>query len=381
MPAGAKILELSGKTLIPGLVGMHEHMYYPTPGGGAAMYGQHTFSFPRLYLAGGVTSMRTTGSVETYSDLETKKLIDAGKMIGPKMHISGPYIEGPDALGVQLHQLKDAEEARKMAEYWMDTGVTSFKVYMHITRAELAAVVKAAHARGIKVTGHLCSIGFNEAAVIGIDNLEHGLSVDTEFYSQKKPDECPGQKEIRSELISLDVASPRVQEMIRNLVSHKVAVTSTLPVFETFVPNRAPLQKRILEAMAPQARIAYLQQRSLISDGAATSPWPVLFKQEMQFERAFVQAGGLLLAGLDPTGYGGVIAGFGDQREVELLVEAASRPRMERSSSARWIRSAPSPRENRRTWWWFAETRRKIFPTSRTSKSFSRMALASTRQS
>jgi imidazolonepropionase-like amidohydrolase len=327
VPAGAKVLEMSGKTLIPGLVGMHNHMYYPTPGAGAPMYGQHTFSFPRLYLAGGVTTMRTTGSVETYSDLETKKLIDAGQMVGPKMHITGPYMEGPDALGVQLHQLKDAEDARKMAEYWMDTGVTSFKVYMHITRAELAAVVKAAHARGIKVTGHLCSIGFNEAAAIGIDNLEHGLMVDTEFYSQKKPDACPGQKEIRKEMISqLEIASARVQEMIRNLVAHHVAVTSTLPVFETFVPNRAPLQKRILEAMAPQARLAYLQQRSVISDGAAESPWPVLFKQEMQFERAFVQAGGLLLAGLDPTGYGGVIAGFGDQREVELLVEAGFTP-------------------------------------------------------
>jgi len=124
----------------------------------------------------------------------------------------------------------------------------------------------------------------------------------------------------------LEIGSPRVQEMIRNLVAHHVAVTSTLPVFETFVPNRALLQKRILEAMAPQARIAYLQQRSVISDGAAESPWPVLFKQEMQFERAFVQAGGLLLAGLDPTGYGGVIAGFGDQREVELLVEAGFTP-------------------------------------------------------
>jgi len=327
VPAGAKVLEMSGKTLIPGLVGMHDHMYYPTPGGGAAMYGQHTFSFPRLYLAGGVTSMRTTGSVETYSDLEIKKLIDTGQMIGPKMHITGPYVEGPDALGVQLHQLKDAEDARKMAEYWMDTGVTSFKAYMHITRAELAALVKAAHARGIKVTGHLCSIGFTEAAAIGIDNLEHGLPVDTEFYSQKKPDVCPGQKEIRKEMISqLEIGSPRVQEMIRNLVAHHVAVTSTLPVFETFVPNRALLQKRILEAMAPQARIAYLQQRSVISDGAAESPWPVLFKQEMQFERAFVQAGGLLLAGLDPTGYGGVIAGFGDQREVELLVEAGFTP-------------------------------------------------------
>ena len=64
----------------------------------------------------------------------------------------------------------------------------------------------------------------------------------------------------------------------------------------------------------------------MISDGAAKSDWPALFKKELQFEREFAKQGGLLLAGLDPTGYGGVIAGFGDQREVELLVEAGFTP-------------------------------------------------------
>jgi hypothetical protein len=114
--------------------------------------------------------------------------------------------------------------------------------------------------------------------------------------------------------------------MIRDLVAHHVAITSTLPVFETFVPNRAPLDARVLDAMLPEARISYLRRRALISDGAAKSDWPALFKKELQFEREFVKQGGVLLAGLDPTGYGGVIAGFGDQREIELLVEAGFTP-------------------------------------------------------
>jgi hypothetical protein len=114
--------------------------------------------------------------------------------------------------------------------------------------------------------------------------------------------------------------------MIRDLVARHVAITSTLSVFETFVPNRAPLDARVLDAMLPDARIEYLERRSSISDRAATSFWPALFKKELEFEREFVKRGGLLLAGLDPTGYGGVIAGFGDQREVELLVEAGFTP-------------------------------------------------------
>ncbi len=326
-PRGAKVLDLNGYTVIPGLVGMHDHMFYPAPNGPPAMYPEHATSFPRLYLAGGVTTIRTTGSVETFTDLELKHMIDEGQMVGPNMRVTGPYFEGPGAFTLQMHQLKDREDARKTADYWMDEGVTSFKAYMHIRPAELAAVVKAAHARGIKVTGHLCSIGFREAASLGIDGLEHGLVVDTEFYSEKKPGICPNAQAAAREMAEkVEVGSAPVEEMIRDLIARHVAVTSTLPVFETLVPGRAPLTKRVLDAMTPEARIAYLNRRAGISDAAAQSYWPVLFKKEMQFEREFQKAGGLLLAGLDPTGYGGVIAGFGDQREVELLVEAGFSP-------------------------------------------------------
>src|SRR6266702_7126575 len=326
-PDGAQPLDLAGYTVIPGLVGMHDHLFYPAPQGPPAMYPEHATSFPRLYLAGGVTSIRTTGSLEPYADLAIKKAIDEGRMAGPKMHITGPYLEGPGSFTPQMHELRDAEDARKTAEFWMDQGVTSFKAYMHITPDELAAAVKAAHTRGIKVTGHLCSIGFREAAAIGIDDLEHGLAVDTEFFSGKKPGVCPNAQEADKEIAEkLDIESAPVQDMIRDLVAHHVAITSTLPVFETLVPNRAPLTKRVLDAMLPEARIAYLSTRSAISDNAANSFWPALFKKELQFERDFVKAGGLLLAGLDPTGYGGVVPGFGDQREVELLVEAGFTP-------------------------------------------------------
>jgi len=326
IPEGAKVLDLSGRTVIPGLVGMHEHMYYPAPGGPPALYPEHAASFPRLYLAGGVTSIRTTGSIEPYTDLELKRAIDDSKMAGPKIHVTGPYLEGPGAFTIDMHQLKDAEDARRTVEFWIAQGVTSFKAYMNITPEELGAAVKAAHARGIKVTGHLCSIGFREAAALGIDDLEHGLVVDTEFLADKRPGVCPSPAAADKALLSLDVTSGPIHEMIRDLVGHHVAVTSTLPVFETFVPNRAPLDARVLDAMLPEARISYLRRRSLISDSAAKSDWPALFKKELEFEREFVKQGGTLLAGLDPTGYGGVIAGFGDQREVELLVEAGFTP-------------------------------------------------------
>jgi len=326
IPEGAKVLDLSGRTIIPGLVGMHDHMYYPAPGGPPALYPEHAASFPRLYLAGGVTSIRTTGSIEPYADLELKRSIDDGKMAGPKIQVTGPYLEGQGAFTLQMHQLKDAEDARRTVEFWIAQGVTSFKAYMNITPEELGAATKAAHAHGIKVTGHLCSIGFREAASLGIDDLEHGLVVDTEFLADKKPGACPNPAAANKALLTLVVANGPIHEMIHDLVAHHVAITSTLPVFETFVPNRAPLDSRVLDAMQPEARISYLRRRALISDGAAKSDWPALFKKELEFEHEFAKQGGVLLAGLDPTGYGGVIAGFGDQREVELLVEAGFTP-------------------------------------------------------
>jgi imidazolonepropionase-like amidohydrolase len=327
VPAGATVLDLTGHTIIPGLVGMHDHLFYPAPGRGPIpLYSEEAETFPRLYLAAGVTSLRTTGSIEPYTDLELKRAIDEGKMAGPKIHVTGPYLEGEGAFTLQMRQLKDAGDATRTVEYWISEGVTSFKAYMNITPDELSAAIKAAHAHGLKVTGHLCSIGFGEAAALGIDDLEHGLMVDSEFVSKKQPGKCPNQMEISKSLVALDVASDPIQQTLRSLVSHHVAVTSTLPVFEELVPGRGTLDPRVLAALLPESRLDYLTTRARISDSASQSDWPVLFKKEMDFERAFAKQGGLLLAGPDPTGYGGVIAGFGDQREVELLVEAGFTP-------------------------------------------------------
>jgi imidazolonepropionase-like amidohydrolase len=327
-PSDARTIDLSGYTVLPGLVGMHNHMFFPM-GGSPPMYSNMGSSFPRLYLALGVTTIRTTGSVAPYTDLELKRLIDAGRVLGPKMHVTAPYLEGRGSFTPVMHELKDAEDARRMVNYWADAGATSFKAYMNIKRDELRAVVEEAHKRGLKVTGHLCSIGFREAAEIGIDNLEHGLFADSEFVADKKPDQCPGG--VSASLRALDINGTAVQETIRTLVQKNVAITSTLPVFEANAPltqsgigaSSALLNPRVLNVMSTDARVRYLQNRARVP---GDSPAVELIRKAMAFERAFVKAGGLLIAGLDPTGNGGIVAGFGDHRQVELLVEAGFTP-------------------------------------------------------
>ncbi len=329
-PAGAKVLDLTGKTVLPGLIGMHEHLFYTTPGRTGdrlPSYGEMTDSAPRLYLAGGVTTARTAGSLEPYTDLSLKHLIDAGKKPGPKLRITGPYIG--DAMGIvpQLHTLTGPEDAGRTVDYWAEEGATSFKAYMGIKPDELRTAIAHAHARGLKVTGHLCSVGFREAVGLGIDNLEHGIVVDTEFYPGKKPGECPAKEAAEDLAKHVEIDSPAVREMIDDLVRHHVAITSTLAVFEISVPNRPPMGRmsRAQHILAPQGWETYLRTRSLNAEGNDPQE-TVLLRKEMQFERAFVNAGGLLMAGCDPTSFGGVLPGFGDQRNLELLVEAGFTP-------------------------------------------------------
>jgi imidazolonepropionase-like amidohydrolase len=318
-PADAHVFDLARHTVIPGIVGMHEHLFYPT-GGGTPVYGEQAFSFPRLYLASGVTTARTAGSLEPYTDLNVKRVIDAGRMPGPKFWITGPYLEGRGAFTPQMHEITGPDDAVRTVEYWASVGVTSFKAYMNITRADLRAAIDTAHRRGIKVTGHLCSIGFREAAALGIDNLEHGLLVDTEFHPGKQPDVCPPQGATRAGIAKLDIDTAPVREMIADLVKHNVAITSTLAVFEAFDGLRVPLDAHFLDALIPQAADAYRRARP------APNVFLPLLKKELEFERAFAKAGGLLISGADPTGNGGALAGFADLRNIELLVQGGFTP-------------------------------------------------------
>ena len=331
-PSGAQVLDRTGYSVMPGIVGMHDHLYYTASAsvqfsGGeidepGLFVAEIPYTAPRLYLAAGVTTMRTTGSVEPYTDLKIKHRIDVGLMPGPSMDTSAPYLEGPHTRFAQMQELKDADEARHSVDYWSGQGMTSFKAYMNITRDELGAAIQQAHAHKMKLTGHLCSVTWPEAIALGIDDLEHGpVFADTEFVSSKKPDECPSGGSATWSNLAID--SPQVKSLIDNLVSHHVAVTSTLPVFEAMVPLRPPLQSRVIQSMSTESAQSYLTERA---DIPSTSPMASLMRKEMDFEFAFVKAGGLLLAGPDPTGNGGVLPGFGDQREIELLVEAGFTP-------------------------------------------------------
>lgn len=321
IPEGAQQLSLAGKTLLPGYVMLHEHFFYPT---GLLTYANMPYSFPRLYLAGGVTTLRTGGSINPYADLGIKQWIDRGRAVGPHMFITGPYLTtgDPDDLPVvQLADFGDPAMAVEAERHWIALGARDFKTYTTIPRKTLAAVIDYAHKHGARVTGHLCSVTYQEAVDLGIDDLEHGIFVATDFVKDKKPDQCPPYSAVQKSLADLDVNGPAAEALLQTLLKHHVALTSTLTVFEASTPGRPILPDSVLDLLSLQARANYLRNYGRTAQ-ANSADAVKAFQHGMAFEKAFFDAGGLLVDGTDPTGNGGVVPDYSNAREVELLLEA-----------------------------------------------------------
>ena len=318
VPDGAPVHDLAGSTLLPGLIDLHAHQYFYSNVGLTQM----SVSAPRLYLGAGITTVRTAGGQLPYDEINTKRDIDRGLAPGPHMEISGPYLDGPGRGPGHNRRLETPEEARRVVAYWGSEGATWLKFQGSVSREVMGAAIDEAHRHGMKVTGHLCSVSFREAAALGIDNLEHGFITNSDWVLDRKPDQC-SPKNMRAQA-DVDVDSPAVDSTIQDLLAHRVALTSTLSVYELFVPGRAKIPAGALEMMSPGARAAAQAEIDTTNAGPGFVP-PRLFDKMMKFERRWVAAGGLLAAGVDPWGTGS-LPGFGDQRNYELLIEAGFSP-------------------------------------------------------
>jgi imidazolonepropionase-like amidohydrolase len=322
VPKGARIRDLTGQSVVPGLVGMHDHLFYQIEREGSSdIVTAAPEAFAKLYLAAGVTSIRTAGTADFDGDLRVKQQIEAGAQPGPDIDVTGPYL---NAIGTT----PSPDQVVQSVESAANQGATSIKAYTTLRSAELKAAIEAAHKRGLRITGHLCAVGYREAAALGIDNIEHGIIFDTDLYSGKRPDQCPSQSALLDDVAQKTVSDAAIQRTIADLVRHNVAITSTLAMIESYTGREHIIDPRIPEILASRLRAPYQAGLKHWSNpkNDRTRSWAQLLHLEMAFEHAFVAAGGRLMAGVDSTGWGGLVAGSGDQRELELLVEAGFSP-------------------------------------------------------
>jgi imidazolonepropionase-like amidohydrolase len=320
-------IDAAGKTLLPGYVMLHEHLVYLDHTAALPAYSSESLPMPPLYLAAGTTTMRTTGTVNASDDLQVRGLIEAGRMAGPDIHVTAPFLEGPGSFAFQLNPTVSPEEARLFVRYWVSEGATSFKAYMNVSRAVLAAAIDEAHGLGATVTGHLCSVSFEEASALGIDNLEHGLAVASDLAESKEPDRCPGLPWAKQAEL-MDPDSPAVRALIETLVARGVAVTSTLPVFAAGLHPAIPTQESLalLSPRSRQAAEAIWIRLLKDPDSERAQAGRLLLEREMAFEKALVEAGGTLVVGTDPTGWGGTLPPNSTHAALILLVEAGFTP-------------------------------------------------------
>lgn len=315
-PQGARVIDLTGHTVIPGLVQLHEHTYF---GGIRRTAPMNASAY--LYLAMGVTTAMTAGSQMAEQEVELKRMVDAGEMPGPRFLIAGPYITAGTARTGAFRGIDSEAEAERFVGEWAGRGATWFKV-MSGPSDVLGWVIRAAHRRDLRVTGHLCAVPFTKAAAMGIDALQHGFITNSEYVPNRQPNECP--RENQRAQADVDVESPAVRESIRRIVEHGASSVSTLGVYETFVPGRARLDPRAMEMLAPDTRREVEANHANLASSGFTVPERLLTKM-MRWERAFVAAGGLLGSGSDPWGTG-YLPGFGNLRNYEMLIEAGFTP-------------------------------------------------------
>ena len=320
------VIEGKGRSVVPGLVMMHEHLFFLDVFGEAPMYNSEPFAAPKAYLAWGATTIRTAGTMHGTDDLQTARMIREGQFLGPEIRVTAPFVNGPGSFAFQLRPIDNPADARRIVAFWADEGASSYKIYQNISREVLAAAIDEAHKRGIKVTGHLCSITLREAAEMGIDSLEHGVAVASDFVGDKVPDLCPPRDIPEKALLALAPDAPEMKALIDTLVRRKVAVTSTLAVFAAGVLDGYPAPDDLLMLNHESQTSALRWLARYRGAPERRDFWLAVLRAEMRFERAFVAAGGTLMVGTDPTGWGGTVPGPGNHAALRLLVEAGFTP-------------------------------------------------------
>jgi imidazolonepropionase-like amidohydrolase len=323
-PAGARVIDAGGKTLMPGLIMVHEHLTATVQAGGRSSFYANPYE-PQVMLAYGTTTARTAGAMDLEGDLAIKRQIDAGKIPGADLDVS-VYIEGPKDPILPLPAIANAAAARREVAYWADRGATSIKLFFDATPDVAAGAIAEARARHMGIAGHLCALHATTAAALGLETLEHGVLASYDLVPGADETSCSKterQGAMLKQMATLDPMGPEVGQLFKTLLAHNVAITPTLAVREQYLchPIVPPPPRELALLSHPEA--------------ATESPIPCAHfpgynaaaeKKGIAFQAAtavrYHKMGGTLLVGTDQW----VVPGAGGPKEMEAMVAAGLTP-------------------------------------------------------
>jgi imidazolonepropionase-like amidohydrolase/predicted esterase len=320
-PSGARVLDLPGRYVIPGLIDTHAHvtvLFFEREGDGTTRTEYRrdlSERVLRLLLAHGVTTVRNP-SAPADAGVALRDDVARGLLAGPRILTSGEHLNDPRATPDELRA-----EVRRQAE----AGVDMVKVYSGLRPAQVAAAIDEAHRLGLPVVGHLQNTSWAEAARLGIDAITHGASWAT-------PDLPPERRsEYRQSMLGrldwlewLDLDGPELAATIRELAQRGIPVDPTLITYHTkFFGDDPRWTEHPDQALVPEIAARWREGRTFVADwtpdhfARARGLWPKM----QALVRRYHEGGVLLAAGSDlPNAW--TIPGVSLHEEMELLVDA-----------------------------------------------------------
>lgn len=317
IPQGAIVLDMTGKTIIPGLIDMHGHMYERATGSQRSQFE----AYPLLYLAGGVTTVRSPGDFDPEGMVALRERLKRHEAIGPRIFTAGPYFDNDPSQVDWIKGVRSPEEALEKFNGWK-ARIDYVKFYTRITEPEFRIVLEAAHKAGIRATGHLNSITATRAIELGIDGLEHGIFA----MSELTPKLESGQDK-NCLLADLDLDSPVVENLITSIVKHRVAIDPTIVVYQSLDPNFEPVTPDWLKYLSAEAQAHQVSLRAAASkrNPASAQCLQRALQTQLRFVKKVYDRGGIIIAGTDPV-IVTLTPGYGLQRELKNLVAAGLTP-------------------------------------------------------